>query len=84
LPKLHLSAAHLVHLRLENIPHPGYISPEAIVALSSPRCPTSTHFPLDSNPLNLALTANPDVLLHQNVLSSLLSATFISKGSSNI
>ena len=31
LPKLLLSAAHLVYLRLINIPHSGYISPEAIV-----------------------------------------------------
>jgi hypothetical protein len=34
-PRLHLSAAHLVHLRLFDIPHSGYISPEAIVALLS-------------------------------------------------
>jgi hypothetical protein len=31
LPKLLLSATHLVHLRLLNIPHSGYISPEAMV-----------------------------------------------------
>ena len=35
LPKLLLSATHLVSLRLSNIPHLGYISPEAIVALIS-------------------------------------------------
>ena len=35
LPKLLLSATHLVELMLENIPHSGYISPEAIVALIS-------------------------------------------------
>jgi hypothetical protein len=35
LPKLHLSAAHLIELELFNIPHSGYISPEAIVALIS-------------------------------------------------
>ena len=35
LPKLVSSATHLVKLRLENIPHSGYISPEAIVALIS-------------------------------------------------
>ena len=34
-PKLHLSAPHLVYLHLYNIPHSGYISPEAIVALIS-------------------------------------------------
>ena len=35
LPNLLLSAPHLVHLRLIKIPHSGYISPEAIVALIS-------------------------------------------------
>jgi hypothetical protein len=35
LPKLLSSATHLVTLWLENIPHSGYISPEAIVALIS-------------------------------------------------
>jgi F-box-like len=33
LPKLLLSANHLVYLELSNIPHSGYISPEAMVAL---------------------------------------------------
>ena len=32
LPKLLLSATHLVHLRLYDIPHSGYFSPQAIVA----------------------------------------------------
>ncbi len=35
LPKLHLSAIHLAHLGLFNIPHSGYISPEAMAALLS-------------------------------------------------
>jgi hypothetical protein len=35
LPNLLLSATHLVYLRLINIPHSGYISPEAMVALVS-------------------------------------------------
>jgi hypothetical protein len=35
LPKLLLSVTHLVHLSLFKIPHSGYISPEAIVALIS-------------------------------------------------
>jgi hypothetical protein len=35
LPKLLLSATHLISLWLTNIPHSGYISPEAIVALIS-------------------------------------------------
>ena len=33
LPKLLLSATHLVNLKLWNIPHSGYISPEAMVAV---------------------------------------------------
>jgi hypothetical protein len=35
LPKLLLSATHLVHLYLDNIPHSGYFSPEAMVAVLS-------------------------------------------------
>jgi len=35
LPKLLLSATHLVHLWLEDIPHSGYISPEAMSTLLS-------------------------------------------------
>jgi len=35
LPKLLLSTTHLVHLYLSNIPHSGYISPEAMAALLS-------------------------------------------------
>jgi hypothetical protein len=35
LPRLHLSATHLVRLCLDDIPHSGYISPEAIVSLLS-------------------------------------------------
>ena len=35
LPNLLLSATHLVHLKLSDIPHSGYISPEAIVNLIS-------------------------------------------------
>ena len=35
LPNLLLSATHLTHLRLSDIPHSGYISPEAMVAVLS-------------------------------------------------
>ena len=35
LPNLLLSATHLVSLEFENIPHSGYISPKAMVALLS-------------------------------------------------
>src|SRR6266852_1116164 len=52
--------------------------------LSSPCCPASEHFPLNSNPLNLALIWKAEVNPHQNALSSLLSTTFVSKGLSNI
>jgi hypothetical protein len=53
LPKLLLSATHLVQLVLTNIPHSGYFSPEAIVAPLS-LCPALNYFDLNSNPLNLA------------------------------
>ena len=36
LPKLLMSATHLLYLDLSNIPHSGYISPEAMVALICP------------------------------------------------
>ena len=35
LPRLLLSATHLINLRLENIPHSGYFSPEAMVTALS-------------------------------------------------
>jgi hypothetical protein len=35
LPKLFLSATHLVDLRLHDIPHSGYFSPDAMVAVLS-------------------------------------------------
>jgi hypothetical protein len=35
LPKLHLSATHLVHLDLVRIPHSGYFSPEMIITALS-------------------------------------------------
>ena len=35
LPKLLLSATHLVHLNLSNVPHSGYISPEVMVTCLS-------------------------------------------------
>jgi F-box-like len=73
LPKLLLFATHLVHLRLYNIPHSGYFSPEAMLALLSVLSSLKASLkglPLNSNLLNLALTAKLDVFLHQNVLSS--------------
>src|SRR6266446_5895733 len=52
-------------------------------SLSSPCCPASEHFALNSNPLNPALTGQTDVRLHQSVLPSPLSIGFVSKGLSN-
>jgi hypothetical protein len=62
---------------------PGTFHPKRW-SISSPCCPASNHFSLNSNPLNLALTGKPDDRLHQNVLSSPLWHLFISMGSSNI
>ena len=53
-------------------------------SLSSPSCPISNHLSFYSNPVNLALTAKLDALLHQNVLSSPLSTNFVSMGLLNI
>jgi hypothetical protein len=83
LPKLLLSATHLVHLRLLIFLIPGTFHPKRW-SLSSPRCPASKHFPLNSDPLNLALTGKAEVCLHQNALSSPLSTIFISKAFPNI
>ena len=44
LPKLLLSSNHLAYLALSNIPHSGYISPEAIVALLSELSDLESHF----------------------------------------
>src|SRR6266852_2552732 len=52
-------------------------------SFSSPRCPGSEHFPLNSNPLDLALIGKAEVYPHQNALSSLLSTSLISEGLSN-
>jgi hypothetical protein len=59
LPKLLLSATHLVTLWLEHI-HTKRSS------LSSPYCPASKNLPSDSDPdpLNLSLTGKPDARLH--------------------
>jgi hypothetical protein len=78
LPNLLLSSTHLVSLSLSFIPHSGYISPEAMVALISALSNLLKIFTLDSYPLNLALTGKAEVYLHQNALSSLLSTNFIS------
>jgi hypothetical protein len=68
LPKLLLSAPHLVHLDLYNIPHSGHISPEAIVTLITVLS-SLVWLTLEFSRLNLALAAKLDVF-HQNVLSS--------------
>jgi hypothetical protein len=59
-------------------PIPGTFHPKRS-SLSSPCCPVSEHFPLNSDLLNLALTWKPQVSLHQNALSSPLSKICSSK-----
>ena len=62
---------------------PGTFHPKQW-SLSSPCCPASKHFTLDSYALNLDLTGKPQVRLHRNVISSPPSKNFISKGLSSI
>ena len=82
LPKLLLSATHLTHLLLFNIPHSGYISPEAMV--------TSLSILTSLDELSLEFQSplsRPDresrVRLPRHALSSPLSHIFRSKGSAN-
>jgi hypothetical protein len=83
LSKLLLSANHLVDLWLFHIPHSGYISPEAMVAIL---CALSSleSLTLDSDALNLALSEKAEVYLRQIVLLSPLCDFFIFTGKSNI
>src|SRR6266566_6997839 len=62
---------------------PGTFHPKRW-SLSFPCCPASHHLSLNSNPLNLALTGQAEVCLHQNALSSPLSSNFVSKALPNI
>ena len=62
LPKLLLSATHLVELFLFDLPLSEYISPEMLVIALSAR-PTFDYFRFDSNPLNLAMTRHTDDFL---------------------
>ncbi|KAN0114347.1 hypothetical protein V8E52_006843 [Russula decolorans] len=64
-------------------PIPGTFHPKRW-SLPSALCPASERFPLNSDPLNLALTGEAKVFLHQNALSSPLSTNFISKALPNI
>jgi hypothetical protein len=73
LPNLLLSASDLVTLSISRLPHPGYISPEAMVACLSSLNRLQTLSFLDSNRLDLAPTS--PVHLHRHVLSSPLSPT---------
>jgi hypothetical protein len=72
LPRLLLSATHLVSLRLPNTVFliPGTFHRKRS-PISSPCCHASKHFPFSSNPLNLSL-AKLDAILRQNAQSSLL------------
>jgi hypothetical protein len=83
LPKLLLSATHLVELHLWCIHHSGYFSPEAMATALS----ALTHlerFALDfRSPLSLALTGRANLCLPRHALSSLFSHIFRSKGTTN-
>jgi hypothetical protein len=85
LPKLLLSAIHLVNLTLWRIPHSGYISPKVMgTALST--FTSLEDLWLDfrsSDPLYLALTEQPDVCHPRHALSSPFSHRFASKGTAN-
>src|SRR6266852_7070270 len=59
-------------------PIPGTFHPKRS-SPSSPSCPASKNLYFTSNPLNLALTGNSDLRLHQTVVSFPLSIIFISK-----
>jgi hypothetical protein len=63
LPKLLLSATHLVYLNLWSIPHSGYISPEEIVTCLSTLIDFRGFGLQFLNPLYLALIGHADVHL---------------------
>jgi hypothetical protein len=63
-------------LSLKRFLTPGTFHPKQW-SLSSPCCPASKHFTLDSYALNLDLTGKPQVRLHRNVISSPPSKTFM-------
>src|SRR6266852_6048510 len=62
---------------------PGTFHPKRW-SISSPRCPASNVFPLNSDPLNLALIGKAEVCIHPNALSSPLSTISNSKVLPNI
>ena len=80
LPKLLLSAIHLVIRSLQGILHPGYISSEAMAigpALVNKSRKTPAGIP---NRLNRAPTRNFDVHFHRHALSCPFSLTFTYMG----
>ena len=86
LPKLLLSATQLVYLDLDNIPHSGYISPEAIVtALSTLTCLIRLRLFFES-PQSRPGPAHqcPPDRLPRHALSSPISEFFSSKGTANM
>jgi F-box-like len=83
LPKLLLSTTRLVYLGLSNIPHSGYISPEAMVALLSPLSSLDELYLGFRSPESRPDWKSPS-LPSQNALFSPLSTNFISKALSNI
>lgn len=78
LPKLLLSATHLFHLDLRNIPHHGYISPESVLtALSTLTALESLHLDFRSPPRShLGWEIRRPPLLTRSVLPVLTSLTF--------
>ena len=83
LPKLLLSTTHLITLRLYNIPHSGYISPEAMVALLSTLSSLKLLSLVFQSPQSRPDCESPS-LPPPNDLSSPLSTTFNSKALPNI
>jgi hypothetical protein len=83
LPKLLLSATQLVELWYFNIPHSGYISPEAMVAVLS-ALSSLRRLELGFQSPQSRPGGKAEVCLHQNALSCPLSTNFVSTALPNI
>ena len=88
LPKLLLSATHLVKLHLVYIPHSSYITPNALAAALSALTRVEElslqASSFNSNPLDLALTGQADVRLPHHVSYSPFSLILTSRVPVNI
>ena len=82
LPKLLLSATHLVYLSLFDIPHSGYFSPEAMVIALSMLISLES-LSLEFQSLDLALIGEANIRLPRYASYSLFSQILSSKGSAN-